>query len=245
MNLNKGKVKILTLRPDDQKSWCDQLNALGYTAENVSITQTVKNNFEENLKNIITNQEDFTIVITSKNTFKYLYKFSLENQSFTKKQLIVISEKLKEFAINFGFEEVTVSEQSYSLNIAENIKNTTKFYIILGAKEPSLDWSNYLNSDKYSYIQIYTTVKRELNSFESEILLQNHDYVLFTNPKSVQLLEEMYWEKLKQSKIVSIGNTTSEEIKKIGFQDFIVLEKPTIDSFLDVIKNKQALANEY
>jgi len=229
-------IKILTLRPDNQESWSNRLKDLGYNAKNISLTKTVKNNFEEKLKESILKVKDYKTIITSKNTFRYLSNFLLENKSFTNQKLIVLSRNLKEFAITFGFAEIEISEDNYSTSIAKNFINTNDYYIILGAEEPSLEWSDYLKENQHTYINIYKTEPTNIDLSAKTLLLENYDFVLFTNPLSIEILDDEIWRNLSKQNLVAIGKTTAQAIVNKGYKKPLIMESPDFDSFLEIIK---------
>lgn len=192
------------------------------------LIKTIPINFE------IINLDKFDFIIfSSKNGIRYFLK---KEEIDKEMNIIAVGDKTASYLKNLGFKNVIVPKEKSSTGIERFIKENflNKRFLHVTAKK-----GKRVNLKNVERVEVYDTVfnKPESKDKICEMIKEGKiDYILFSSPStfiSFKNLFENYKQLLKKVKIISIGNTTKEEIEKEGLDvDFV----PLNPSFEDIFK---------
>ncbi|RMA97225.1 uroporphyrinogen-III synthase [Hydrogenothermus marinus] len=173
------------------------------------------------------------IIFSSKKAVDYF----LKKQDLPKDILILaVGNKTGEYLKNLGFNNIIIPEKNSAEGIKEIIekKFKDKKFIHITTKK-----GRPINLPNIKRVFVYDTkLNIPENKYEIYNLLKsgNIDYILFSSPStflSFKNLFKDFKDLLKNTKIISIGNTTKKEIEKEGLKVDIIPTKP---SFEEIIK---------
>ncbi len=97
------------------------------------------------------------------------------------------------------------------------------------------EFEKYLTKDRYKIIP-FPTIKTVPIDFDCQNI-ENYDYYLFTSVNAVKFFfKKINPEKLKEKKIIAVGEKTGEKLKELGFKDIIYPEEFRTEGILKLIE---------
>ena len=157
------------------------------------------------------------IIFTSKNGVKnFIGKTKIENKT----RFICLGEKTELALKRSGFKSFYTAKKNYSESMVNELKenkflNNSKVLLIQGEIAKNDLLINLNKFCKAERINVYQTLaKKELNQ-DLKKLLNTPTLTVFSSPSSFDSFLKLY--NPNNTKIISIGNTTSEYIRKKGY----------------------------
>tara|TARA_B100000767_G_scaffold128135_1_gene121987 strand:+ start:451 stop:1176 length:726 start_codon:yes stop_codon:yes gene_type:complete len=197
--------------------------------------------------NIITNSnvKPFNIsnfdyyIFTSKNGVDSF--FSLDFVKDKKISAFCLGDKTKSALVDNGINPIFASTQNYADNLiadllANQLLNNKKILLVLGNladNKLSEGLSSICNVERLNVYRtnLETSVRKEITT-----LIENKNTIsTFTSPSAFKAFYKMY--NPKKTTLVSIGKTTSNYIKSLGFSADIISKKQTYDGISKEIIN--------
>lgn len=182
---------------------------------------------------------DFVVFQSPRAVRVFLSKYKLGNE-----KIVVVGEKTKKTVEEFGYKAWAMPREYYAEEIVKLFEGLSGKVLVPRSavgRDEVIEGLKALGLEVYP-IDVYR-VKEKI--YEKEDLLERlkrADVILFASPSAVKgllanLPKEEATELLKDKKILSIGKTTKEFIKKELELDSQMPEKPTMESLVEFLKN--------
>ncbi len=109
-------------------------------------------------------------------------------------------------------------------------ENETIIYV--RAENVSFDPEPLFDGKKVNYLPLicYKTTIEQVDSENAELLTPT-DYILFTSPSTVRAYSDQFG--LPQARSIALGATTSDQMKKLGWEVFSEMKTANIDTVLE------------
>ncbi len=194
----------------------------------------------------ILNIEEFDIskyhfyIFTSKNGIKYFFNQNfIKNQNFKNIKSICIGEKTEKLLKHYNIDSFYTAKRNYADKMCEELKiskiiDSEKSLLING----NLSKNNLFNClKKFSDIKrinFYKTIlvnKKEKNV--NELISNKKTYTVFTSSSGFDAFSRMY--DPKKTKIISIGNSTSDFIIEKGYYPLLTSKMQSYEGITESI----------
>lgn len=196
----------------------------------------------ENIKPFLLENNDYYI-FTSKNAVDAFFNYPFIQVQYDKKIKAICSgiktaHKLREY----GISPIFISKSSYAEDLAyelleSKIINDSNVMLVLG---------NLASSDLENTIKDFTTVNR-INVYSTflnqsqdkgivELINNGDSIVVFASPSSFRAFYNLY--DLNKIDIISIGNTTTRYIQKLGFNTAVTSKSQSLEGVVSEIIEK-------
>lgn len=226
-------MKILFTKSLDQEKVAEKLGTVTLSGVEVSVdfVEVIKTEF---IKTKIFGLKNYSLIFTSVNGVKAFFENSFDaNENFAEKNYNKIyavgSQTKKELRKhNFGTFKLCKNASELSQFIIENSVNETFVHFCGNLAIDVLDNNLPLQNISYKKVTVYKT--EELNPKIEE----TYDAIVFFSPSGVRSFLKN--NALNQTKVFSIGNTTSKELKKNTQQKIFTSTKNNLSDLLSVIK---------
>ena len=158
------------------------------------------------------------VIFTSKNGIKKFFN-RVKVSSVTK--FICIGNKTSQTLNEYGYESAYISKRNYSIIMANELKRNKlingKKVLLVQGKVAKDDLKNKLQDFcKIDRINVYDTkFKNEVNLELLKLIETKETYTVFTSPSAFESFIQFY--NPKDTKIISIGKTTTDYINSKGF----------------------------
>ncbi len=193
------------------------------------------------------NQFD-TIIFTSKNGVKNFF-INDDITNFIKQsriEIICIGEKTSESLKSISLEADFIPSSFNSYQLLSEIKGKVNFkhkkiLLILGQLAPNIIMDELFKDNTVKRLDVYKTIIADEINKELKDLLCNKkiDYSVFTSPSCFEGYIRNYKAYLTDdTKLVSIGKTTSKRMESLGYPSFITAQESTYNGiYKSIIKN--------
>ena len=165
------------------------------------------------------------VIFTSKNGIKNFFN---RVRVSSKTKFICIGNKTNQTLIKYGYKAEYISKRNYSSIMAEELKRNMlingKKVLLIQGKVAKDDLKTKLQDFcKVDRINVYDTkLKNEVNLDLLKLIETKETYTVFTSPSAFDSFIQFY--NPKDTKIISIGNTTTDYVNSKGF-DCILTSK--------------------
>lgn len=182
---------------------------------------------------------DFVVFQSPRAVRVFLSKYKLGNE-----KIVVVGEKTKKAVEEFGYKVWAMPREYYAEEIVKLFERLSGKVLVPRSavgRDEVIEGLKAFGLEVYP-IDVYRVKERLYEKEELLERLKRADVVFFASPSAVKgLLANLPKEEairlLKDKKILSIGKTTKEFIKKELGLDSQMPEKPTMESVVEFLKN--------
>jgi len=182
---------------------------------------------------------DFVVFQSPRAVRVFLSRYKLSNE-----KIVVVGEKTKKAVEELGYKVWAMPREYYAKEIVKLFEGLSGKVLIPRSavgRDEVIEGLKALGLEVYP-INVYRVKERLYEKEELIEKLKRADVILFASPSAVRgLLANLPKEEairlLKDKKILSIGKTTKEFIKKELGLDSQRPEKPTMESVIEFLKN--------
>lgn len=176
------------------------------------------------------------IIFTSKNGIKKFFN-RVKVSPLTK--FICIGNKTSQTLNEYGYESAYISKRNYSIIMADELKRNKlingKKVLLVQGKVAKDDLKNKLQDFcKIDRINVYDTkFKNEVNLELLKLIETKETYTVFTSPLAFESFIQFY--NPKDTKIISIGKTTTEYVNSKGFDCMLTSKMQSYEGVSETI----------
>ena len=199
----------------------------------------IKTSIQNQKTPVFLNEYDF-VIFMSKNGIKYFFENEyIKDQKLSNIKALCIGSKTAQVLGDYNIDPVFISKRSYSEKMFEELKkskiiDSKKVILVQGTLS-----KNYLfeNLEKICYLTKFVSYKTEpvrvMDEKLKAILDNKKTYTVFTSPSGFQSFERLY--EVNKTSIISIGETTSSYIKKMGYDPLFTSKMQSFEGISESI----------
>ena len=182
------------------------------------------------------------VIFCSKNAVKSLMQNINNDDIHENLNCISIGSKTAKLLDQFGLKNFMTSKKSYSQKMLDDIKkikglSESKVLLMQGSLSSDMLYNSLKKITTVRRIKSYQTIKKEKKIFELENLLTNRKTItVFTSPSCFDAFCLNY--NPKNTKIISIGKTTSEHIASKNYKIDLTSRMQTFEKISEEILKK-------
>ena len=194
----------------------------------------------------ILNIEEFDIskyhfyIFTSKNGVKYFFNQNfIKKQNFKKIKSICIGNKTEKILKNYNVDSSYTSKRNYAEKMCEELKRSK----IINSKKVLLINGNLSKNNLFNCLKKFSNIKKIIfyktslvNKKENnmnELISNKETYTVFTSSSGFDAFSRMY--NPKKTKIISIGNSTSNFIIEKGYYPLLTSQMQSYEGITESI----------
>lgn len=242
-----GKRIVVTRATSQSSSMLNKIRELGGSPIALPMIKIEKLNPIDEIKRVMKSLNTYNyVVFTSVNGinrfFEELEKYGKDARSLGGVKVVCVGEPTRELLMTKGIRADFVPDRFVAEGVLELLKPMVKSddRILIprafGARPllvEELEKKCFVNE-----LQLYETVGAKLDDDFINDTLENVDYITFTSASTVRYFAEVMngkFEKLGNTRFISIGPITSEEAKKYGLSIYKEAKVHTIDGIINTI----------
>lgn len=251
--------KIIVTRPKSQnRGLIDEIEEYGGEAIEIPVMEIVEQGDPEEIDQVIENIDTYNYLIFSSTNgvnyfFKHILTKGLDSRLLGGKTIVAIGSVTANTLLAYGIKADIVPVSYVSESVIDKLKSLLKsedMVLLIGATDSRLFLQEEISKICSSRIlRIYNKIKNELIKEKlQDVLGQDRiDYLIFTSPSTVryflELLESESYGSLKDIKIISIGPTTSDYLRKVNLSIYREADEHNDDGLLQCILESERMRN--
>lgn len=251
--------KIIVTRPKSQnRGLTDRILEYGGEAIEIPVMEIVEQGDPEEIAQVIKNIDTYNYLIFSSTNgvnyfFKHIFTKGLDSRILGNKTIVAIGSVTAKSLLDYGIKADIVPENYVSESLIAKLKSMLKSedrVLLIGPTDSRLFLQEEISKICSSRIlRIYTKIKNELMREKlQDVLGQDRiDYLIFTSPSTVryflELLESESYGSLEDIKIISIGPTTSDYLRKMNLSIYMEAVEHNDDGLLQCLLENERMRN--
>ena len=244
--LLKNRIFISTKALSDNTFLKDKLCKIGAHLIEMPLIEIKENILNSTENSFLKNIANYNyIFFTSKNGithfFNHINKAKIKIPNTMK--FCCIGKKTELILNKYGYNSFFTSTSSNSISFGNDFikstKNRTNILLSLGNLANNFLLEKLVDNHNVDRINVYKTIPPSVidNNIKNCILNKKYDLIIFTSPSAVNNFSRMV-DKIKNHDIISIGQTTDNEIVKHGHKSIIVSAESSEEGILESIVKK-------
>lgn len=243
-----GKNIMITRSRSQSSSLLQKIQDLGGNGVEVPTIKIEKLKENKELEKVIKNIKDYTyLILTSQNAveifFEKLFEMNLDTRSLSHLKICAIGCQTSNDIKNYGIITDITPKRFIAESLFEELEKvlTKEDKVLIPRAKNSRDYLvDKINEIcKVDEVITYESVIDKFRKDEILNNLENIDYITFTSSSIVsnfvEIIGDENLEKLKNTKIISIGPITSKTIIENKLDVYKESEKASVDSMLEII----------
>lgn len=251
--------KIIVTRPKNQnRGLIDIIGEYGGEAIEIPVMEIVEDGNQEEIEQVIKNLDTYNYLIFSsingvKIFFKHLFSLGYDCRILGNITIVAIGNVTAKSLLEYGLKADIVPESYVSESLIAELKSMLKSedkVLLIGATDSRMFLQEEIS--KICSSRILSIYKKIKNKHVREKLInilgqERIDYLIFTSPSTVryflELLESESYGSLEDIKIISIGPTTSDYLRKVKLSVYMEAAEHNDDGLLGCLLENERMRN--